>query len=103
LKHYKEKIAAVKGIGPVVNDEHLYYASQSDGIKYIRISHLGPSRVCIVLKKEAKDIKLMLTYLIVFLSLVSNKRNYIDLRAKWRWSCMTIGKKGLFYKMPNSL
>ena len=79
----KEKFAAVKGIGPVVNDEHLYYASQSDGISYIRISRcFGTIESLYSSKKEAKDVKLMLTLFDSILkSFASTKGIIIDLRA----------------------
>jgi hypothetical protein len=64
---------------------------------YQNISLFWDHRVCIVLKKEAKDIKLMLTLFDSILkSFVSNKRNCIDLRANgvvmaicWQKVCFT--------------
>lgn len=78
-----EKFEVIKEIGPVVNDEYLYYTSQSDGIGYIKISRcFGTLESLYSTKKELKDIKLMLT---LFDSIVNSfsktKGIIIDMRA----------------------
>jgi hypothetical protein len=77
------KFAPVKGIGPIVNDEHLYYTSQNEGIGYVRITRcFGMLESLYSTKKELKDITFMLTLFDRIVNYFSETKGIIiDMRA----------------------
>lgn len=81
LEH--NNFSAVKGIGPIFKDEHLYYVSQSSNVGYIRITRCFANPESIFDDtKEIADTKLMLTLFdSIITSLASTKSIIIDLRA----------------------
>ncbi len=75
--------AEVKGIGPIVNNENLYYASQNGTIGFIRITRcFGTLESIFDDKKEIEDTKLMLSLFDSILNSFSKTKGIIiDIRA----------------------
>ena len=75
--------AAIKGVGPVVKGENLYYVSQNAAIGFIRISRcFGSLESIFDDKKEVEDTKLMLTLFDSILKSFSKTKGIIiDIRA----------------------
>ena len=73
----------IKGIGPIVKDENLYYVSQNSEIGYIRISRcFGNIESIFDDKKEIEDTKLMLSIFDSILNSFSKTKGIIiDIRA----------------------
>ena len=73
----------IKGIGPIVKDENLYYVSQNSEIGYIRISRcFGNIESIFDDKKEVEDTKLMLSLFDSILNSFSKTKGIIiDIRA----------------------
>jgi hypothetical protein len=73
----------IKGIGPIVNEENLYYATRSNDIGFIRISRcFGILESIFDDQKEVADTKLMLQLFDSILASFSNTKGIIiDLRA----------------------
>lgn len=79
----KNGFSEIKGIGPIVKDENLYYVSQNSELGFIRISRcFGNLESVFDDKKEVEDTKLMLTLFDSILnSFVKTKGIIIDIRA----------------------
>ena len=79
----KNGFSEIKGIGPIVKDENLYYVSQNSELGFIRISRcFGNLESIFDDKKEVEDTKLMLTLFDSILnSFVKTKGIIIDIRA----------------------
>ena len=79
----KNGFSKTKGIGPIVKEENLYYASQNSEIGFIRISRcFGNLESIFDDKKEIEDTKLMLTLFDSILNSFSKtKAIIIDIRA----------------------
>lgn len=73
----------IKGVGPIVKEENLYYVSQNSEIGYIRISRcFGNLESIFDDKKEVEDTKLMLTLFdSILTSFAKTKGIIIDIRA----------------------
>ena len=79
----KNGFSEIKGIGPLVKDENLYYVSQNSEIGFIRISRcFGTLESIFDDKKEIGDTKLMLTLFDSILnSFYKTKGIIIDIRS----------------------
>jgi len=79
----KNGFSEIKGIGPIVKDENLYYVSQSSELGFIRISRcFGNLESVFDEKKEVEDTKLMLTLFDSILNSFANTNGIIiDIRA----------------------
>lgn len=79
----KNGFSEIKGIGPIVKDENLYYVSQDSELGFIRISRcFGNLESIFDDKKEVEDTKLMLTLFDSILnSFAKTKGIIIDIRA----------------------
>ncbi|MFV8352574.1 S41 family peptidase [Flavobacterium sp. XS2P14] len=79
----KNGFSEVKGIGPIVKDENLYYVSQNPELGFIRITRcFGNLESVFDDKKEVEDTTLMLTLFDSILSsLAKTKGIIIDIRA----------------------
>ena len=79
----KNGFSEIKGIGPIVKDENLYYASQNSEIGFIRISRCFGSLESIFDDKiEIEDTKLMLTLFDSILNSFSKTKGIIiDIRS----------------------
>lgn len=81
LEH--NNFSAVKGIGPIFKNEHLYYVSQNARIGYLRITRCFANPESLFDDtKEIEDTKLMLTLFdSLITSLATSQSIIIDLRA----------------------
>lgn len=79
----KNGFAEIKGIGPIVKEENLYYVSQNSEIGFIRISRcFGNIESIFDDKKELEDTKLMLSLFDSILNTFTNTKGIIiDIRA----------------------
>ncbi|WP_188050551.1 S41 family peptidase [Flavobacterium sp. GP15] len=79
----KNGFSEIKGIGPIVNNEHLYYVSQNSDIGFVRISRCFGSLESIYDdKKEIEDTQLMLSLFDSILNSFSKTKGIIiDIRA----------------------
>ncbi|WP_309607435.1 S41 family peptidase [Flavobacterium sp.] len=79
----KNGFSEIKGIGPIVKEENLYYVSRTSDIGFIRISRcFGNLESIFDDKKEIEDTKLMLTLFdSVLSSFAKTKGIIIDIRA----------------------
>jgi carboxyl-terminal processing protease len=80
---HRNGFSEIKGIGPIVKDENLYYVSQNSEIGFIRISRcFGTLESIFDDKKEIDDTKLMLSVFDSILNSFSEKKGIIiDIRA----------------------
>ena len=79
----KNGFSEIKGIGPIVKGENLYYVSQNSELGFIRISRcFGNLESIFDDKKEIEDTKLMLTLFDSILNLFAKTKGIIiDIRA----------------------